>query len=137
MLQAGEVVDADAVGYRHIAFSVGASVNERGGAAPILVGSVGEENFGHDVFFCGEIEQSAGFLGHGIFLGQIGERESVGWEVDGRGGLRVARGLSEAVVEAAAAGASHMSQHAVERPAAFLVRVEALIEKGAKETPVL
>ena len=137
VLQAGEVIDADVVRDGRIVLSVGADMNERGGAAPIFVGGVGEENPGHDFFRGSAVEQSSGLAGHGIFLGLIGERENIRGKENRRSGLRIARRLGETIVEAAAAGSGNVGENAVERDSSLFVGVEALVEKVAQKAPVL
>ena len=75
--------------------------------------------------------------GDAIFFGLIGERKDIGREEDRRGGLRVARGLSETIVEAAAAGSGNVGEDAVERNASIFVGIESLIEEVAEEAAVL
>ena len=137
MLQAGEVIDADVFGERSVVFAVGAGVNERGGAAPIFVRSVGEKNPGHDFVGDGAVEQARRLSGDRICLGLIGEGKDVGGEKDGRGRLRVARRLGETVVEAAAARSGDVGENAVERDPSLFVGIETLIEKVAQEAAVL
>ena len=137
MLQSGEVIDADVVRDRRVLFAVGAGVNQRGSAAPVFVRGIGEENLRHDFLGDGAVEQAAGLSGDRIFLGLIGEWKNIGRKEDRGRGLRVARGLGEAIIETAAARSGNVRQNAVERNASFFVRIEALIEEVAQEAPIL
>ena len=83
------------------------------------------------------LEQAACLSGNRIGLGSIGKGKDVGREENRRGGLRVARGLGEAIIEAAAAGSGNVSQNAIERDPSFFVGIEILIEKIAKKAAVL
>ena len=56
MLQAGEVINTDVGPDGGVALAIGGGVNERGGASPIFVRSVGEEYFGNDLLADGTIE---------------------------------------------------------------------------------
>src|SRR5262249_935011 len=137
MLQACEVIDADVVGDRHVALTVGRRVNQGGSASPILVRRVGQENFGHDFFRDGAVKQTSIFFREGIGLGFVREWKNGGRKEDGRGWLRIARGLCEAVVETAATRTGHVRQHAVERDPAIFVGIEAVVEKVSQEASVL
>src|SRR5882724_2957058 len=137
VLQAGEEVDADARIDVSVFLCVGSCVNERGGAAPVFVRSVREENLGENFFGDGAIEETAFFAGERIGFGFVGEREDIGGEKDGGSGLGVAGGLSEAMIEAAAASAGYMRENAVDGDAAFFVGIETMIEKMAEEAAVL
>src|SRR5208337_2873021 len=137
MLQPGEMIDADVVGDHRVVFAVGVRVNESRHAAPIFIRRVGEENPGHGFVGGGAIEQAATFPGDWIFLRLIGEGEDVGGKENGRVGLRVARRLSETVVEAAAASSGHVGENAVERDASVFVGIEPLIEKVPQKAAVL
>src|SRR5581483_5392411 len=77
MLEPGEVIDANIVGNRHIAFPVGVDVNQCRRTPPVLVGSVGEEYFGDYPVYRGAVEKSAGLSCDGVFLGTVSEREDV------------------------------------------------------------
>src|SRR5688572_10930971 len=85
----------------------------------------------------GVCQQAVSEPGLRIGLLGIGERKDVGRveEVDER--MRVARGLREAMVEAAAAAAGDVRHHAIEDLAMHFVFVEAVIEIGAEETAAL
>src|SRR6266436_5341974 len=137
MLQAGEEVNADVGIDVGVLCCVGSGVDERCGAAPVFVRSVREENFGENSFGDGAIEETAFFTRKRIGFGVVGERENVGWEKDGRGWLGVAGGLSEAMIEAAAASAGDVGENAVDGDAAFFVGIETLIQKMAEEAAVL
>ncbi len=82
VLEASKEVDADVGIQIGIFFGVGSCVNERGGAAPVFVRSVREENFGENFFGDGAIEETAFFAVEGVGFGLIGEWEDVGWEKD-------------------------------------------------------
>lgn len=112
-------------------------MSEGGGASPVFVGCVREENFGDDVVGCCAIEQAGLFFGDGIGFGLVGEREDISGIEDGRSRLRVAGGLCEAIVKAAAAGSGDMGEDAVEGDASVFVGVEALVEEVAEEATVL
>jgi hypothetical protein len=58
MLQASEEVNADIGTDGHVARAVGGGVDERGGATPVLMGSVGEEDL-REVVRRGRTGQSA------------------------------------------------------------------------------
>src|ERR1700761_8852786 len=103
MLQPGKVVDAHPVGNRGILLSIGAHVDESGGSAPVFISSIGEEDLRHDLVLGRTIEQARRLSSHGIFLWLISKRKNIRGEEDGGSGLRVARRLGEAIVEAAAA----------------------------------
>jgi hypothetical protein len=72
-----------------------------------------------------------------IFLRDVREWKDVGRieEVDER--VAVARGLRETVVEAAAAGAGNLRNHAVEDFPVVLAAVESVIQVGPKESAAL
>src|SRR6516162_2801354 len=112
-------------------------MNQRRRAAPILVGCVGEKDLGHNFFGGCAVEQASGLSSHRVLLRLIGKRKDVGREENGRTGLRVARRLSETVVEAAAACSRNVGENTVERDPSFFVGIEALIEEVAQEAPVL
>src|SRR5271163_4500402 len=101
-------------------------MNQRCSPAPILVGRVGEKDFGHDLVGRCLLEES-----------RVGERRDVCWEEHRRGRLRIARGLGETVVETAAAGPGYVSENTVKRDPSFLIRIKALVEEVAQEAPVL
>ncbi len=139
VLQAGVEVDADVVMEGGVGFAVRGSVNKGGGAAPVLVGGVGEEDFGNDVGGDGGV-QEAGFGGLGavgVSFGETGEGKDVGGPIDGGDGLGVAGGLGEAVVEAAAAGSADVGEDAVEDDLTGGAGVEALVEEVAEEAAAL
>src|SRR5258707_3132324 len=114
-----------------------AGVNQGSGASPIFVGGVGEKDFRYDFYRDGAIEKTCGLCGGGIGFGAIGEREDVGREEHRGSGLRVARRLSEPIVEVAATGACDVGEDAIEGDATFLVGVEALIKEVAQEAAIL
>ena len=66
MLQAREVIDAHMIREGHITLAVSGDVSERGRSAPIFIGSVGEENLGHNFFGGGSVEQSSSLSGQRI-----------------------------------------------------------------------
>ena len=83
------------------------------------------------------IEQAALLVSERINFGLVGERKDVGGKEYGRGRLRIARGLGEAVVEAAAACTGDVREHAIESDAAIFIGIESLIEKIAQEAAIL
>jgi hypothetical protein len=114
MLQTGEMVDADAGRDRSIVTTIGGRVNQRGGAAPVFVRGVGEKYLRDDAFRDGAVEQAAFVSGDRIGFRLVGERKNVRGKEHRGGRLRVARRLSETIVEASAACARDVSEHAVE-----------------------
>src|SRR5271168_5169836 len=101
-------------------------MNQRCSPAPVLIGSVGEKDFGHNLLRRSTLEQIA-----------VSERRYICGKEHRRGRLRVARGLGESVVETATARTGYVSENPVKRDPSFFVRVKALVEKVAQEAPVL
>src|ERR1700722_3534391 len=112
-------------------------MNQRGGAPPIFIRSIGEKNLRHDFVSHSAIKQPARSSCERILLGLIGEGKNIGREENGRSRLCVARWLSESVIEAAAARSCHVGQNAVKRDPSLFVGVETLIEKVAQEPSIL
>ncbi len=137
MLQPGKVVDAHPVGDRGILLSIGAHVNESRHPAPVFISCVGEEYSRHNLVSSSAIEQARSLARHGIFFGLIGKGKDIRGKEDRGSGLRVARWLGETVVKTAAACSGYVGQNTVERDPSFFIRIEALVEKVAQETPVL
>ena len=82
MLKTGEMVYANVRAERHIALAVRRGVDKGGGAAPIFVGSVGQEDFGKNFFGGSAVEQADAFVSERVGLWLIGEMENVGREKD-------------------------------------------------------
>lgn len=80
------------------------------------------------------IEQTLIATGDRVKLRLIGERIDVGGIKEGAKAMGVARGLAEAVVEAAATGTRGMRNHAIESLAPGLQLIEALIEEMTQQT---
>src|SRR5450759_1826372 len=78
MLQTGEVIDADLVRDLHVSFAVRGRVNERCNSAPILVGSVREEDLRDRVFGASPVEQSCAGVRQRIAFRFISEGEDIG-----------------------------------------------------------
>ena len=98
MLRAGKVVDADRRGVRQVFRTRDVCVGQRCVAAPIFGGRVGEEDFGK-LFPLRELrQQTVAAPRCRVSLGHIMEREQVAQD-----GIERAGGLSEALVEIAAA----------------------------------
>src|SRR5438128_2153473 len=75
VLTSREMVDALVREWRDVGITARRRVNQRGGAAPILVAAVGEEKF-RQMFLVGE--QPVVRAGLGIALSTTGERKDVG-----------------------------------------------------------
>lgn len=108
-------------------------MDQPGGATPILVAGVGEEDLGHRPGVGQHAQQPVLQTGHRVLLCAADEREDVGRVEKRRVGMGVAGGLTKAVVEAAAARAGGLGQHPVQRRPTLEVLVEPLVEKVAKK----
>src|SRR5206468_3634847 len=75
--------------------------------------------------------------GLGIGLRSVGERKEIHRKENVEELQRVARRLTEAVVERSAAGAADLIEDALEHPPSLLVFVEALIKKMTQEASAL
>src|SRR6266850_3567319 len=108
-------------------------MNERRGAAPVFVLRVRVEHLRQELRRAGVRQQAVGHSRFGIALGEIGERKDVRRikEVEIR--MAISRWLGEPMIEAAAAGARDVCNHAVEDLALTLVAVESVIQIRAKE----
>ena len=137
MLTRGEQIDPDVVHHRRVARAVDRRVNERGGAAPVFVFRIRVEDLRQQLGRSGVREQAVGDTRLRVALRDVGERKDVGRieEVEIR--VAVPRRLREAVIEAAAAGARHLCDHAVEHLAVAFVLVEAVVEVRAKKSAAL
>src|SRR5439155_18440858 len=85
----------------------------------------------------GAREQAVGDVRVGIGLRSVGERKEIDREEDVEVLQRVARRLTEAVIERAASGAADLIEDAVEHLAPPLVGVESLIQEMPEETSAL
>src|SRR6185295_15286468 len=75
VLQSCEVIDANIFRDGSILFSVGSGVDQRCGASPIFVGSVGEEYLGHHMIGDGAVEQSCFLPSQRITFRLVGKRK--------------------------------------------------------------
>ena len=134
VLRAGDEVDAGGVGKGHILFAIGGGVDQGGGASPILIAAVGVEDLGS----LGRVGQQARTLAtHLVLLRQVSEGEDVGGVEEIHRRVAIARGLGEALVEAAATGAGDVGPNAIEDHFALFISVDALMEKRAQEAAAL
>src|SRR5580700_4504599 len=101
-------------------------MNQRGDATPVFIGRVREKDFGHNLIRRCTLEES-----------RVGERRYICGEEDGRGRLRIARGLGETVVETAPPCAGYVGEHTIKGDSSVLIRIKALIEEIAQEAPIL
>ena len=137
MLQSGKVIDPHLVRDRRVVLAIGTHVNQSRRPAPIFISGIGEKDLRHNLIRGRAVEQPRSLPRHRILLRFIGERKNIRGEEDRRCGLRVARRLSETVVEAAPARSCYMGQNPVQRDLSFFIRIEALVEKVAQKAPVL
>src|SRR5436190_16609715 len=89
MLQAREEVNAHIVARSRILPGIGGGVDQRGGASPIFIRSVGEKYLRNNMFGGSTIEQAAFVMGQRIEFGFIGKWKDIGWKKYGHGGLGV------------------------------------------------
>src|SRR5207248_704562 len=85
----------------------------------------------------GAREQRIGNACFGIGRRSVGERKQIDREEDVEELQRVARGLTEPMIERAASGAANLIEDAVEDLASLLIGVEALIQEVAKKSTAL
>src|SRR4051794_11417898 len=133
MLETGKEVDPELGRDGGIRRAIWKRVDEGGAPSPIFVRRVRQEDLRHHVVGPSAIEETAFCSRPRIRRRQIGEWEHVGWKEDRRRWLGIARRLGKTVIEAAAPRACHVREHTVERDAALLVGIEALVEHLAQE----
>ena len=116
-----------------IPFSVGRGVGERSSPSPVLVPTVDVENPGR-AGAAKIVAQSGALAGNWVTCRNAGEWKDIGRIKERRIRLCIARRLCKAMVEAAASGASGVSEESVKRDTTTLVGVETLIEVVADES---
>ena len=136
VLGAGVHIDADVVRDPGVLAGVNGGVDQARGAAPVFVRGVRVEDPRIERLALAS-QQPQGEPRLRIGLLHIGEGEDVRRVELVHVGVGVARGLREAVVEAAAAAAGHVGDHPVEHPAALFVAVEPVEHEGPQEAAAL
>src|SRR5580704_6066054 len=137
MLQASQEINARVFAEFGIAQSVGRSVNQGGGAAPIFVGSICQKKLRRILGFDRSVEETACFSCIRVGLRQIREGKKVSGKENAGERLSVPRGLRKPMVETAAARARDVSNDAVHHLAALLVGVKVLVKKVPQKTAAL
>src|SRR5215467_9533926 len=137
MLQPRQEVYADIFSYFGVPGAVRRSMDQRSGAAPIFVRSVGKENLRYSMGLCRCVEQPRRGSRLRISFRQIGKRKQVRRIEDAGHRLGIARRLGKAVVKAAAAPAGDMRDDAAHHRSSLFVGIEVLVKKMAQEAPTL
>src|ERR1700722_4546764 len=107
------------------------------GAAPVFVRRVGEKYLRRSMRFARSIEQTGGLAALRIGFRKVAEREQICRKEDAGERLGVPRRLRKAMIEAAPASTSDVSDDSVHHLAALLVCIEVLVEKMAKKAAAL
>src|SRR5207245_92462 len=110
---------------------------QRPGAVEVLGVRQQMKELRHRVRLLGAREQAVDLPAVRIGFGTIREREQVDWKQDVEELQRVARCLTEPVIERSASGPADLIEHAVEHFAPPLVGVESLIQKMPQEAAAL
>src|SRR3984957_17265724 len=99
------------------------------GAAPVFVRRVGEKYLRRSMRFARSIEQTGGLVPLRIGFRKVAEREQICRKEEAGERLGVPRRLRKAMIEAAPASTSDVSDDSVHHLAALLVCIEVLVEK--------
>ena len=137
MIAAGQQKGSDIRHHRHVFQPIDRRMEQRRGASPIFIRRVGVEDLRHELGFQFVREQAVASARLGIELRHIAERKDIRRVKEIQIRMSIARGLCEAMIEAAAAAAGHVRHHSVERLSMRFVFVEAVIKIRAQKTAAL
>src|SRR5271170_1413311 len=101
MLQASEKIDADIFADLRVVQTVRRDVNQRGGAAPVLVGRICQKKFRCICGFYRSVKETSGVAALGIGFRKVSEGKQICWKENAGERLSVARRLSKTMIEAA------------------------------------